>query len=166
MLLATPSAICPNAFVLLILCHSIVDNYLMTLVSWGTHIVLSRSSRELMTIPQTLTFGQRRFCRRHIIPSLKCPVLKLQQLSLPRTSKISGNWFMKGHQFLSAESPSCITRQWHCILCLGAVLIKNHTRLRHGEEEKVVDAVATMEEDAVGVGAVAAGWEDEDNETG
>jgi hypothetical protein len=37
---------------------------------------------------------------------------------------------------------------------------------RHGEEEDIADVMATTEEDAVGVGTVAAGWEDEDNETG
>ncbi len=34
------------------------------------------------------------------------------------------------------------------------------------EEEEVADAMATTEEDAAGVGTVASGWEDEDNETG
>ncbi len=52
------------------------------------------------------------------VPSLKCLVLKLQQLSLLRTSKISGNKLMKGHHLFSVESPSCITRQRHCIQCL------------------------------------------------
>jgi hypothetical protein len=37
---------------------------------------------------------------------------------------------------------------------------------RHREEEEVTDAMATTEEDATGIGTVAAGWEDEDNETG
>jgi hypothetical protein len=37
---------------------------------------------------------------------------------------------------------------------------------RHGEEEEVPDAMAMTEKDTVGVGTVAAGWEDEDNETG
>jgi hypothetical protein len=36
---------------------------------------------------------------------------------------------------------------------------------RHGEEKEVADAMATMEEDAVGIGMVAAGWGDEDVET-
>jgi hypothetical protein len=36
---------------------------------------------------------------------------------------------------------------------------------RHEEEMEVVNAMATIEEDAVGVRMVAAGWEDEDNET-
>jgi hypothetical protein len=36
---------------------------------------------------------------------------------------------------------------------------------RHGEEEEVADAMLTTEEDAAGVGLVAAGWEDEDDET-
>jgi hypothetical protein len=31
---------------------------------------------------------------------------------------------------------------------------------------EVADAIVTTEEDAGGVGTVAAGWEDEDNETG
>jgi hypothetical protein len=36
-----------------------------------------------------------------------------------------------------------------------------------GEEEmEVTDAMATTEKDAAGVGTVAAGWEDEDDETG
>ncbi len=35
---------------------------------------------------------------------------------------------------------------------------------RHGEKEEVADAMAMMEKDAAGVGMVAAGWEDEDNE--
>ncbi len=35
---------------------------------------------------------------------------------------------------------------------------------RHGEEEEVTDAMAMTEEDAAGIGTVAAGWEDEDNE--
>ncbi len=35
---------------------------------------------------------------------------------------------------------------------------------RHGAEEEVTDAMAMTEEDAAGVGTVAAGWEDEDNE--
>jgi hypothetical protein len=34
------------------------------------------------------------------------------------------------------------------------------------EEEDIADAMATTEEDAAGVGTVAAGWEDENNETG
>ncbi len=37
---------------------------------------------------------------------------------------------------------------------------------RHEEEMEVADAMATMEEDALGIGMVAARWEDEDNETG
>jgi hypothetical protein len=37
---------------------------------------------------------------------------------------------------------------------------------RHGEEEEVSDAMATTEDDALGLETVAAGWEDEDNETG
>jgi hypothetical protein len=37
---------------------------------------------------------------------------------------------------------------------------------RHEEEMEVANAMATMEEDAVGVRTVAAWWEDEDNETG
>ncbi len=37
---------------------------------------------------------------------------------------------------------------------------------RHEEEMEVADAIATTEEDAAGVGTVAAGWEDEDDETG
>ncbi len=37
---------------------------------------------------------------------------------------------------------------------------------RHEEEMEVADAMATMEEDAAGLGMVAARWEDEDNETG
>ena len=37
---------------------------------------------------------------------------------------------------------------------------------RHEEEMKVADAMATMTEDATGVRTVAAGWEDEDDETG
>ncbi len=36
---------------------------------------------------------------------------------------------------------------------------------RHDEEMEVADAMATTEEDAVGVGTVAAGWEGEDDET-
>ncbi len=117
MLLAAPPTICPNAFVLLILHCAFVDNYFMTLDSWGTQIVLSRSLKALMTIHRTMTFGQRRFCRRHIIPSLKCLALKLQLLSLLRTSSISGNGLMKGHHLLSVVSSSRITRQRHCIQC-------------------------------------------------
>jgi hypothetical protein len=37
---------------------------------------------------------------------------------------------------------------------------------RHEEEMEVADAMATMEEDAAGVGAVVPGWEDEDDKTG
>jgi hypothetical protein len=37
---------------------------------------------------------------------------------------------------------------------------------RHEEEEEVADAMAMAEEDAAGVGAVARGWEDEDDGTG
>ncbi len=37
---------------------------------------------------------------------------------------------------------------------------------RHEEEMEVADEMATMEEDAAGVGTVAAGWEDEGDETG
>ncbi len=36
----------------------------------------------------------------------------------------------------------------------------------HEEEMEVADAMAAMEEDAVGVEMVAVGWENEDNETG
>jgi hypothetical protein len=36
---------------------------------------------------------------------------------------------------------------------------------RHGGEEEVADVMAMTEEDAAGIGTVAAGWEDEDNET-
>ncbi len=36
---------------------------------------------------------------------------------------------------------------------------------RHEEEMDVADKMATTEEDAADVGMVAAGWEDEDNET-
>ncbi len=36
---------------------------------------------------------------------------------------------------------------------------------RHDEEMEIADAMAKTEEDAAGVGMVAAGWEDEDNET-
>jgi hypothetical protein len=36
----------------------------------------------------------------------------------PRTSKNSGNGLMKRHHLLSEESPSCIARQRHPILCL------------------------------------------------
>ncbi len=36
---------------------------------------------------------------------------------------------------------------------------------RHEEEMEVTDARATTEEDAVGIGTVAAEWKDEDNET-
>ncbi len=35
---------------------------------------------------------------------------------------------------------------------------------RHDEEIEVADTMATMGEDAAGIGMVAAGWEDEDNE--
>jgi hypothetical protein len=35
---------------------------------------------------------------------------------------------------------------------------------RHEEEMEVADAMATTEEDTVGVGMLVAGWEDEDNE--
>jgi hypothetical protein len=34
---------------------------------------------------------------------------------------------------------------------------------RHGEDDKIAKAMATMEEDAAGVGTVAAGWVNEDN---
>jgi hypothetical protein len=37
---------------------------------------------------------------------------------------------------------------------------------RHGEEEDISDTMAMTEEDAAGVGTVAAGWKDENNETG
>ncbi len=37
---------------------------------------------------------------------------------------------------------------------------------RHEEEMKIADAMATTEEAAAGIGMVAEGWEDEDNETG
>ncbi len=37
---------------------------------------------------------------------------------------------------------------------------------RHEEEMEVANAMATMEEDAVGIRTLVAGWEDEDNETG
>ncbi len=37
---------------------------------------------------------------------------------------------------------------------------------RHEEEMEVADAMATMEDDAAGVGTVVAVLEDEDNETG
>jgi hypothetical protein len=37
---------------------------------------------------------------------------------------------------------------------------------RHEEEMEVADAMVIMKEDAAGVRTVAAGWEDEDNETG
>ncbi len=37
---------------------------------------------------------------------------------------------------------------------------------RHGEEEEVADAMAMTEEDVAGIGTVAAGWEDEDDDTG
>jgi hypothetical protein len=37
---------------------------------------------------------------------------------------------------------------------------------RHEEEMEVADTMATTEEDSAGIGTVAAGWEDEDNETG
>ncbi len=37
---------------------------------------------------------------------------------------------------------------------------------RHEEEMEVPNAMATTEEDAVGIGTVPAGWEDEDNATG
>jgi hypothetical protein len=33
---------------------------------------------------------------------------------------------------------------------------------RHGEEENIADPMATTEEDAAGIGMVAAGWDDED----
>ncbi len=36
---------------------------------------------------------------------------------------------------------------------------------RHEEEIEVTNAMATTEEDAAGVGMVATGWEDEDDET-
>ncbi len=36
---------------------------------------------------------------------------------------------------------------------------------RHEEEMEVAGAMATTEEDAAGIGMVAAGWEDEDDET-
>ncbi len=36
---------------------------------------------------------------------------------------------------------------------------------RHEEEMEVADAMVTTEEDAAGIGTVATGWEDEDNET-
>jgi hypothetical protein len=36
---------------------------------------------------------------------------------------------------------------------------------RHGEEEEVADAMAMTEDDAAGIGSVAAGWEDEYNKT-
>ncbi len=45
----------------------------------------------------------------------------------------------------------------------------NERRCRNERREKeieVADAMATTEEDAAGVGTVAAGWEDEDYETG
>jgi hypothetical protein len=37
---------------------------------------------------------------------------------------------------------------------------------RHEEEMEVADTIATTEEDAAALGMVAAGWEDEDDETG
>ncbi len=37
---------------------------------------------------------------------------------------------------------------------------------RHEEEMEVAAAMATMEEDEAGIGMVATGWEDEDDETG
>jgi hypothetical protein len=37
---------------------------------------------------------------------------------------------------------------------------------RHGEEEEVADAMAMAEEDAAGIGRVAAGLDNEDDETG
>ncbi len=36
----------------------------------------------------------------------------------------------------------------------------------HEEAMEVADAMATTEEDAAGVGTVAAGWKDEDDESG
>ncbi len=36
---------------------------------------------------------------------------------------------------------------------------------RHEEEKEVADAMVTTEEDAAGIGTVAAGWKDEDDET-
>ncbi len=37
---------------------------------------------------------------------------------------------------------------------------------RHEEEMKVAEAMATTEEDAAGIGTVAARWEDKHDETG
>jgi hypothetical protein len=70
-------------FRLLILHRAIEGNYLMTLVSLEIWNVLSRSLKALMTSLRIPTFGQRRFCRRHIIHSLICLALR---------SRLSSQW--------------------------------------------------------------------------
>ncbi len=66
----------PSASVLLILHRAIVGNYLMTLASQEIQNALNRSLKALMIYLRIPTYGQRRYCRRRIIHSLACLVLR------------------------------------------------------------------------------------------
>ncbi len=46
------------------------------LVSWGAQNAPNKSSRERMSTHPTPMSGQRRYCRKHIIPFHVCPVLR------------------------------------------------------------------------------------------
>jgi hypothetical protein len=86
-LLGTLPTTYPNTSVLLILHRAIAGNYLITLVSREKQNAPSRSLKALMTSLWIPTFGRRRFCRKHIIHSLKCLALRLQLSSQRKVSK-------------------------------------------------------------------------------
>ncbi len=107
----------PSASILLILHRAIVGNYLMTLASWEIQNALNRSLKALMISLQIPTYGQRRYCRRRIIHSLACLVLRSQLSLQQKISKISGDGLMKGYHLLLAGLLSPITRLLQQIQC-------------------------------------------------
>ncbi len=73
--------------------------------------------RKCMSTQPTLTSGQRRFCRKHTIPSHVCLAPREQPQFLPWTSNNIDKRQTNRHHPLSAVSPSC-TKKWrHLIQC-------------------------------------------------
>ncbi len=85
---STPWTICLNASIWRIMHRAAKDNFLTTLVSWGTQNAPNKSLRERMSTHPTPTSGQRRYCRKHTIPFHICPALRKQPQFLLRIPTI------------------------------------------------------------------------------
>ncbi len=114
---STPQTIYLNGSASLTQLHVTKENCLRILVLWEIPNALRRSSRERTIILQILTNRQKRYCRKPNLHSHRCQELKLQRWLQWKSSKTTGNEWMKGLCHLSVASLSLIIKWQHSITC-------------------------------------------------